>query len=134
MTPVEARNTLIKKYFDTFSGQFPILTDNQLGKPPESPLKWVRIAVKFDDGNADSLGSKGNRRYLRAGTLNIQVFTGANKGTDENDELAEDSIAIYDGEKFGDLWLFNGRVETVGSDGEYYHQNSIIEFNFEYIR
>jgi len=131
MTATEVRNTIMARYLDAFSGQFTIALDNQIS---ETADKWVRLAVNFETGAQDSLGTAGNRKFLRGGTIFVQVFTPINKGTDDNDDLAVASTNLYDGVRIDDLWMFNGRIRTVGADGEFYQQNAVIDFQYEDVR
>ena len=134
MTPTEARKAIMSRYWNAFNGQFPIAIDNKKFDPPSTPSKWVRLSVQFNDGNQDSLGRSGNRKFVKRGLIFVQVFTPSNKGTNDNDGTAADSVNIFDGVRINDLWMYNGRIETVGSDGEYYQQNAVVEFEFENIR
>ncbi len=131
MTATEVRNAIMARYLNAFSGQFVIALDNQLS---ETADKWVRLTVNFNDGSQNSLGTAGTRKFLKTGLIIIQVFTPINTGTDENDNLAVDSANLYDGVRLQDLWMYNGRIVTIGADGEYYQQNAIIEFDYEDIR
>jgi hypothetical protein len=131
MTATEVRNIIMARYLNKYSGQFPIALDNQLS---ETADKWVHLTVNFNTGFQYSLGQPGNRRFLKTGYIFVQVFTLINAGTDENDELVSDSVNLFDGERIEDLWMYNGSITTVGSDGEYYQQNAVIEFSYEDIR
>lgn len=134
MTPVEVRNAITSRYLTEFDGQFPIAVDNKKFDPPNPLSKWARVNVQFNDGNQSSLGKIGNRRFTKLGLLFVQIFTPINKGTDENDSLANSSANLFDGVRIQDLWLYNGRIKTIGSADEYYQQNVIVEFEFEEIR
>lgn len=135
MTPTEARNTIVSRYLVQYNGQFPIATDNIKFTTPNPSEKWVRVHVKFTEGNQSSLGKTGNRKFLKSGILFIQIFTPINTSTDENDTLANESLNLFDGERLEQLWLYNGRIETIGSGSkEFYQQNVVVEFKFEDIR
>lgn len=136
MTPKEARNTITVRYLDEFSGQFPIALDNQPFTPPEAGdgVKWVRLSVRFTDGAQGSLGRANNRRFDKVGLLFIQVFTPAGRATNDNDDLAEDSLNLFEGETLGDLWFNNGSIKTIGSDDEWYQQNVVLELSFSAIK
>lgn len=135
MTPSEARNAIVSRYLVQYNGQFPIATDNLKFTSPNPPEKWVRVNVKFTEGNQSTLGGIDNRKFLRTGMVFIQVFTPINTSTDENDTLANNSLDLFDGVRLGQLWLYNGRIQTIGSgSGEFYQQNVIVEFTFEDIR
>lgn len=133
MTLTEARNEMMKRYLDEFTGQFPIALDNKKLQKPDG-VKWVRLTIIFSGGNQDSFGKVGNRKFVKRGLIFIQVFTPINKGTDANDDLCNSSLNLFDGVRINDLWMYNGRIRTIGSDGEFYHQNVIVDFEFENIR
>lgn len=136
MTPSEARNAIMKEYLNQFSGQFPIALDNQPFTPPDpaSGVRWTRLSVQFTDGTQDTLGRPANRKFVKEGLLFIQVFTPQFHATNVNDDLAENSLNVFEGVKLGDLWFNDGRIETVGSDGEWYQQNVVLDFTFEAIK
>ncbi len=133
MTPSEVRNALMSRYITEFTGQFPIAIDNQKEEKADT---WVRLTIKFDDGNQSSLGITNNRKFVRRGLITAQVFTKKNTGTDETDIIAQESVKLFDGVRLStQLWMYNGKIETIGSDNdEYYQQNAVIEFEFENIR
>lgn len=133
MTPQEARNAIVTRYLTEFSGQFDIALDNQPFAPPETGenVKWVRVSVKFTGGQQHTLGRATNRKFHKSGILFIQVFTPLGHATNDNDELAEDSLNQFEGVSLGDIWFYNGRIETIGPDGEWYQQNVTSEFTFE---
>lgn len=133
MTPTEVRNTIQSRYLDQFTGQFPIALDNQQFDPPVGN-KWTRVSVQFNTGSQDSLGTVLNRKFLRKGILFIQIFTPANTATNANDDLARSSLELFEGEHIGDLWFVNGRIITIGTDGTWYQQNVVLEFNYQHIR
>lgn len=136
MTPKEARNAIYQRYLDEFSGQFDIALDNQPFTPPDvgEGVKWTRINVQLVTGTQSSLGVSGNRKFVKEGLLFIQVFTPNGHATNTNDDLAEDSLVLYEGERIGDLWFKNGRITTIGEDGEWYQQNVVLELEFEAIK
>lgn len=136
MTPEEARNAILTRYLTEFNGQFEIALDNQPFTPPETGegVKWARVSVKFNGGTQSSLGRSGNRKFEKYGLLFIQVFTPIGHATNDNDDLAEDSLNLFEGERLGDLWFSNGRIVTIGEDGEWYQQNVVLELTFDAIK
>lgn len=135
MTPKEVRNEIVKRFLAQFTGQFAIAVTGHRFVPPQIPAPWVRISVIFNEGGQTSLGVKGNRRFQKSGFVNVQVFTPVNKGTDQNDDMAQNILAFLDGESMGHgLWLYDGSIKTIGDKDDYYQQNVVIEFNFEDIR
>jgi hypothetical protein len=136
MTPTQARNAIMTRYLDEFSGLFDIALDNQPFTPPETGegVKWARVNVQFNTGRQETLGSQGNRKFNRRGLLFVQVFTPAGHATNGNDDLALNSLDLFDGVRLGDLWFTDGRIVTIGSDGEWYQQNVVLDFTFEAIK
>ena len=134
MTPVEVRNLIMVRFNTQFEGQFPIALDNQRFTKPEDPEKWVRLTILFNEGGQETMGKVQNRKFTREGFIYVQVFTVINTGTNENDELCQEALELFDGVRLQEMWMFNGRVVTVGSDGEYYQQNAVLDFKFEEIR
>jgi hypothetical protein len=133
MTPTEVRNEIMKRYLNEFTGQFSIAFDNKKFDKPDGE-KWVRLNIMFNSGSQDSLGKATNRKFIKQGLVFVQVFTPSNKGTNENDDLCNSSLNLLDGVRINDLWMYNGRINTIGSDGEFYQQNAVVEFEFENIR
>ncbi len=133
MTPSEARNEIMKRYLTEFSGQFPIALDNKKFVKPDG-TKWVRLSIQFNSGAQDSLGKVTNRKFVKWGLVFVQVFTPSNKGTNDNDDLCHAALNLLDGVRINNLWMYNGKIDTIGSDGEYYQQNVVVDFEFENIR
>lgn len=135
MTPKEARNQIIKRFLTQFTGQFPIAVTGHRFTPPSIPASWIRITVIFNEGSQTTLGEKGNRKFQKSGFVNVQVFTPVNKGTDLNDEMANNILVFLDGVSMDyGLWLYNGTIKTIGDRDDYYQQQVVVEFNFEDIR
>jgi hypothetical protein len=136
VTPSEVRNEIFTRYLTEFSGQFSIALDNQPFVPPETGegVKWVRISVIFNDGFQSSLGIVGNRKFEKQGNLFMQIFTPIGHATNDNDELVENSLNLFEGGRIGDLWFNNGRVVTVGPDGEWYQQNAVLDIIYQTVK
>lgn len=134
MTPKEVRNEITKRYL-TLLNQFPIAITGHAFDPPKDPAPWVRLTIIFNDGRQSSLGDIGNRKFIKSGFVNAQIFTPSGTGTDKNDEMAQDSLNLLDSIRIDQkLWMYNGKIQTIGDSGGYYQQNVVIEFNFEDIR
>jgi len=134
MTPTEVRNAITSRFLIEYNTQFHIAVDNQIFEVPNPAVKYARVVVKFNTGNQHTLGQKGNRKFVKQGLLFVQILTPINTGTNENDTLAQSTLELFDGETLGKLWFYNGRIETERSDGVYYSQNVVVEFEFEDIR
>jgi hypothetical protein len=137
MTHEEARNAIMQRFLDEFEGDFPIALPNQPFSPPEpaAGVKWARLDVRFTSGGQETLGAAGGRKFLHGGTAVVQVFTPNGDATNGNDELAKQALDLLDGVRVSaSLWTDGGRVVTVGTDGEWYQQNMIVNTHFEETR
>jgi len=134
MTPKETRNAIAKRVLAAFNSIYFVAVDNIKTGPPPIPAPWIRLTIVFNEGNQNTLGLEGNRKFVKLGMASAQVFTPINKGTDLNDDIANEALNLLDGVRIDKLWMYNGRIKTRGSDGEYYRQDSIVEFEFEEIR
>lgn len=136
-TPAEARNLILQLYLDEFSGTFPIALPNQPFEPPEPAegIKWVQLDVRFTFGGQDTLGAVGKRKFTSGGLIIVQVRTPNGDATNTNDILAKQSLDLLDSIRLNsNLWTSGGRVITVGTDGEWYLQNVLIDLQFEETR
>lgn len=136
MKQTEAKNILKARYLSEFRGQFPISIDNVKFTRPTPATMWHKVDVELSPSNSqDSLGSTGNRRFLRTGQFIVSVYTPINTGTDENDDSATAVIALMESIRLdAELWTKTSQLNTIGSDGTFYQQDVIIFFEFEDIR
>jgi len=131
----EVRNEIMKRFITNFSA-IPTAFDNQDIDPPDPSVtvKWVRLNVKFSNGTQDSFGASGNRKFLKSGLLIMQVFTAINAATNVSDTLCQQVQDAFEGVRIDDIWFFNGGIRFSGSDGEWYQQNVVFDFNFEDVK
>jgi hypothetical protein len=137
MTHEEARNAIMQRFLDEFEGEFPIALPNQPFTQPEpaAGVKWVRLDMRFASGGQETLGAAGGRKFLHGGTAVVQVYTPNGDATNDNDELAKRALNLLDSVRVSaSLWTDGGRVVTVGTDGEWYQQNMIVNTHFEETR
>ena len=64
--------------------------------PPDEP--WVRLAVRHLSRSQESLGQKGNRKFLVEALVMIQVFVPTEGNTMEGDAVAWAMAEVYDAE------------------------------------
>jgi hypothetical protein len=141
MKLIDARKAITSRYLTEFALLYPaipIFIDNKGDSSKGTADKgdsWVRITVISTSPNGQTLGKPGNRKYNKLGFINCQIFTSINQGTNANDEMADASKELFEGVSFASkLWCYDGRVETIGSDGEFWQQNAINVFEYEYTR
>ena len=133
MTKSEARNAMQKAFIAAWASATPIALDNQNLKLSSSVTKWVRLSIQFNDGEQAAIGGEtGNKLFRYYGFVFVQVFTRLGTATDDNDELAEDALKVFEGKEIESIWFRNGRVNTIGeSEEKWYQQNVVIEFTFD---
>ena len=131
----EVRNAIQIRFRTEFSSVQTCL-DNQNFTPPEpaAGVKWARLNVQFNSGTQDSFGGVGNRKFLKAGTLIMQIFTPIDSATDTNDTFCQDALDLFDGVRLDDVWFINGGVTFSGSDGDWFQQNVSFDIIFEDIK
>lgn len=137
MTPKQAKNAIMQLYVDAVASAHPVALPNQPFTPPVAGhgVVWTRIDVRLATGGQDSLGAAGQRKFLRGGTVVVEVSTTNGDATNLNDDTAQAALVALDGVRVAaDLWTDGGRVVTVGPDGEWYRQNAIINVQFEETR
>lgn len=93
---------------------------------------WVRPTVRHATGGQASLsGEDGTRRWKRAGTFIIQVFTLVGGGASESDALAGSLERYFEGIRSSPVWYRNIRAIEVGKDGSYVQVNFMAEFEYD---
>lgn len=108
-----------------------ITFDNESYAPPEN-ASWVRVAVRHVTSVQETLGSQGNRRFSRPGSVLVQVFTPTNAGMASMDTLCEKVREIFEGVSLTGttLRLQSTTVREAGNDGKW--NQAVAETPFEY--
>lgn len=136
MTREEARDALLGRVlslFENITPGFSVVYEDTSGKPTDP--QWARVSVRHTSGNQATLSSPtGVRRYRRTGILVVELYTPSGKGTTLSDQTSTTiengflSWSTPDG-----LWFRNVRTEEAGNEGQWYHANVIIEFEYDTI-
>lgn len=110
----------------------PVVLENEEIRDGDENSPWIRFSVEIFSFSADSMGSKGNRRVNRYGSISIQVFVPLNEKTKELNGLIARVIRIYEGEKFDNIYFRNLRTMTIDekSDSLWYGSTVTVEFDF----
>lgn len=131
MTPDQV-NEAIQERFKLAWGTTTIFTlENEKFTQPGADVSWVRLSVRHFGGGQFTLGPKGQRKYNRIGMIIGQVFTPLIKGTQSGASLAHAFRAIFEGERFSDVYAWDGRLVPVGPDGKHFQTNVEIDITFE---
>lgn len=121
--------TTIQSAFDTaWASETPITWNNVRYDSDNS--EFVRFTVKFDDGWQASLGGITNRLFRLSGFVFVQIFTDLNENPKRGDELAQIAYDHFVTPLAG-IRYFNPKLKDVGSDGNYYQQNIVVEFQVD---
>lgn len=128
MTTVnEARSAVYQRLIDNPPAA-EITFDGESFDPPATA--WVRLSVRTGVGRQETLGRQGNRRFRRPARVVAQVYTRADEGTKENDDLCEYIQNLYEAISFSGLDFNNGRVRESPEEGVWRVQ--IVEVAFDY--
>lgn len=130
ITTPTARELIYSRFITQWGTTTPLTFDNEAFDPPEGKA-WVRLTVRHNDSNFETLGGVGNRRVRREGSIFIQVFTPGDKGTQKSDTLVQTARAVFEGVSFGPGVDCNNAVDReVGPDGAHYMR--VVECFFAY--
>jgi hypothetical protein len=77
------------------------------------------------------LGRSGNRKFLRAAAVHVQVFVPVDIGLARADELATSIRDIFEGTRLTKLWFFASDIQEIGVNGKFYQYNVESTFNYE---
>lgn len=134
-TAVDDILTVFKTAWDTTG--YVALYENIGGTLPSGNSDpWARLTVRHNAGNLVSLtGGLSTQRYVREGTLFVQIFVPSGESLSEAYSLAELVSTAYEGETTPNgVWFKNVRVNEVGPDGHWFQVNLLIDFTYDEIK
>jgi hypothetical protein len=121
-----------KTQWQTLYPAMPIVFANEIGS---SVAEWVRIAFVPATSQQTAVGAL--KRWTRAGTIGVQIFTLAANGTGRASELADAVRTVLEG-KFllatGDdepVVTYGGASGTPLSDGAWFMQTVTVPYRFD---
>lgn len=130
----DARKAVQDRFLTEWSTETLIDFDNEDFTIPEGDTQFVRLVVRNQVGNQDTLGSVGNRKFLRTAVVIIQVFVTIDDGTSEADRLSVKARDIFEGTRFSGLWFFASDINEIGPSEKHFLYNVRCEFNYEQIK
>lgn len=132
---VAAKEAIYQAFVDGWASETAITFDNESFTPPAAD-PWVRVAVRHNASVQDSLGRPGNRRFMRLGSVFVQVFTPIDQGTLKADQLAKKAREIFEGKTLSgtSISFRDVAVREIGADGKWYQANVEAEFGYDEIR
>lgn len=129
LTLPEAKEVILDHFITEWAAATAVDADNEEFTPPVD-ADWVRIVTRHNDSNQESLGSVGNRKFTRGGSVFIQVFGRLNKGSGSADVLAQNARVIFEGKTIGGIRFTDTIPREIGPDDAWYLIN--VEAIFEY--
>lgn len=132
---VAAKEAIYKAFADAWGVTTKLTFDNEAFTPPANAA-WVRLAVRHTASLQESLGRPGNRRFMRLGSVFVQVFTPIDKGVREADQLTKQAREIFEGKTLTgtSISFRNVTIREIGPDGKWYQANVEAEFGYDEIR
>lgn len=114
-----------------------LLWDNAPGDKPAADsfgnvLPYARASVRHNVGDQETMGARGNRRYLSGGAFTVQVFTPIGDGHTLGDaivEVVKDAIRQV-APSLG-VWFYTVRVSEIGTDGPWFQTNVDATFRYQ---
>lgn len=101
-----------------------------------SPPSWVRLQMRWADGDLISLGGEsGSRIFDRSGIITAQVFTPSGDGLVASDLLTEIALNALEGKTTSSgVRIRRARIVDVGEDGPWYQSNVVAAFEFDRLK
>jgi hypothetical protein len=126
----EAREAIYQRFEDNTSLAVSAYTFSSEDFKSVADAPWARLTVAHEAGEQDSLGSVGNRKYLRRGRVLVQLFGPVDQGLRALDLLAQATRSIFEGTRFSGLYFISADVRESGQDGEWFQL--VMDAPFDY--
>jgi hypothetical protein len=140
-TLTQARDEILTVFRDAWlasseSNALPVLypdTDDEL---PDSGA-WARVSVRHGTGGQATLANHdGQRRYRHTGFVTVELYTPRGDGLVLNDQLSTIVKHAFEGVTTcpGQVIFRRVRVNEVGPDGQWFHTNVLVDFEYDEVR
>jgi hypothetical protein len=109
--------------------------------PPTNPFppltaSWARVMVEDTTPPRPPplVSESQNRRYSMDGILTVELYTLAGDGRRASQALGMTVLGAFRGQRTaGGCWFRRERVNPIGADGAWWHENAIIEYQYDSI-
>lgn len=139
-TQPEAVEGMAKAFVDGWTAAYPsypyVLDNDVLRTPTDTP--WARLSVRHADGQQDSLGGVGVRKFLRTGTVFVNVYTrtqnaNAGGGSAQAIGIARTVANFFEGKTLqpSTVWFAGVIVRELGPSGKWYQVSVEATFNYQ---
>lgn len=71
---------------------------------------YARLSIDFEDSEQRTLGSIGNRKFTRPGSLIVELYAPPDSGAKTLDQLAQHVVTMFEGARFGAVGTEDGIV------------------------
>lgn len=142
MTEVEAIQAILERWEDGWDvihptdpaapAHVPYTYTSETFRPDElgDLGAWCRVSIIHTSAQQLTMGSSPNRKWERRGNAIVQVFAPLDRGRLLASELADDVRAVLEGQRLGDLLLYEGRTEEGGEDGAWWMVAVVVSFRY----
>lgn len=128
-TQLDARRTVYTEFLSGTSLSNVTFANENYTAPADT--NWARLTVLHEAGEQDTLGTTGERKFMRRARVLIQIFGPVDNGIGSLDTLAQESRSIFEGKTLdGNLYFTNVDIRESGPDGEWYQL--IVDAPFDY--
>lgn len=129
-----ALTDFIRTEWNMATSSAPLAYNNiQFDPPTDGQTVYGRLHIQHEAGDRASLGGA-RARFRREGRLALQVFTPANDGTLQADQIADQIVVAIEAQgQIDNIWFRNARMREVGPDGTFFQVNVEVEFVFDRI-
>ena len=126
----EARGRIYQDFVTAWGSTSPFTFDNEAFNQPSGP--WVRLTVRHNASQQESLGPINRRKFERGGSVFIQCFTPLDSGAASADNLASVARAAFEGRTLTpeNIRFTEVIVREIGPSEEWYQVN--VEALFTY--
>jgi len=131
-TLVEANEAMAQRFADTWQPTgWEFALENEAFEPGDDP--WARFTSRIAASTQETLGQVGCRKFERSGSLFVQIFEVADKGTNRSKQLAQTVVDGFEGQRItGTTIRFNDVIpRETGPDGKWYQTTVEINFVFD---
>lgn len=131
----EAKVLILDQFTVGWAEATPIAYEDEEFNKPSDDSAYVRLSIKEMVSRQDTLGTAGNRKYVREGSAFVEIYVPEGAGTKAADDLAELVRTVLEGVRIsGGLWFLDTNVRETGPSNAYFAVVCESIFNYEQIK
>lgn len=127
-TQSEARESIYGAFRTGWADETPYYFDNEVVDLQQDD--WVRLVVRHNIGDQETLGPVNGRKFLRGGSVIVQVFVPLDDAMSRGDELSSLVRSIFEGKTIDGIRFHGVVIREVGPDSKWFQIN--VEAPFRY--